>query len=164
MRFFSNNPDGRGLVFHETDKEAQKQANEALEAYRENASDEGWDDNVGDVCWGEVRQIATASETPAEEGETFNGELIDFYVDYQLEPPIDLSSTEISALNLLTEIRFALGDNGKRMQDELIEYCKELKLKKELYEVAIMETLKENANLADGENCTLWRLKKAIGE
>jgi hypothetical protein len=31
-----------------------------------------------------------------------------------------------SAFDLLSRIRFALGDNGKRMQDELIEYCKEL--------------------------------------
>jgi len=28
---------------------------------------------------------------------------------------------------------------------------------------AILKTLKENGHLADGENCTLWRLKQAIG-
>lgn len=32
----------------------------------------------------------------------------------------------ISALDLVSRIREALGDNGKRMQDELIEYCKKL--------------------------------------
>lgn len=28
---------------------------------------------------------------------------------------------------------------------------------------AIKETLEENRNLADGDKCTLWRLKQAIG-
>lgn len=32
-----------------------------------------------------------------------------------------------SALRLVTDIRFALGDDGKRMQPELIEWCKELR-------------------------------------
>jgi hypothetical protein len=31
-----------------------------------------------------------------------------------------------AALDLVSRIRFALGDNGKRMQDELIEWCKTL--------------------------------------
>ena len=33
----------------------------------------------------------------------------------------------ISALGLLSRVRFALGDNGKRMQDELLDYCRELR-------------------------------------
>lgn len=32
-----------------------------------------------------------------------------------------------SALDLLSRIRFALGDNGVRMQDELIAYCAEIR-------------------------------------
>ena len=32
-----------------------------------------------------------------------------------------------SAFDLLSRVRFALGDNGKRMQDELIAYCAELR-------------------------------------
>ena len=31
-----------------------------------------------------------------------------------------------SALDLLSRVRFALGDNGTRMQAELLEYCREL--------------------------------------
>ena len=31
-----------------------------------------------------------------------------------------------SLLMLLADIRFAIGDNGKRMQDELVAYCKEI--------------------------------------
>jgi hypothetical protein len=33
---------------------------------------------------------------------------------------------QLSVLDLITQIREALGDDGKRMQDELIEYCREL--------------------------------------
>ena len=32
-----------------------------------------------------------------------------------------------AALGLLSRVRFALGDNGKRMQDELLVYCAELR-------------------------------------
>ena len=32
-----------------------------------------------------------------------------------------------AALDLVSRIRFALGDDGKRMQDELIAYCAELR-------------------------------------
>ena len=32
-----------------------------------------------------------------------------------------------SALDLLSRVRFALGDNGLRMQDELIAYCAEMR-------------------------------------
>lgn len=31
-----------------------------------------------------------------------------------------------AALDLVSRIRMALNDNGKRMQDELLEYCREL--------------------------------------
>jgi len=39
------------------------------------------------------------------------------------EPPKD---PEVGALFLVAQIRQALGDNGKRMQDELLAYCREL--------------------------------------
>lgn len=35
-------------------------------------------------------------------------------------------SSEPGLLRLLVDLRFALGDNGKRMQDELVEYAREL--------------------------------------
>lgn len=41
----------------------------------------------------------------------------------------ELTKTQMEsagALDLVYRIRFALGDNGKRMQDELIAYCKHL--------------------------------------
>lgn len=41
--------------------------------------------------------------------------------------------------------------------DTLVKYISTL-------ETAIRETLEENGHLADGENCTLIKLKKAIGK
>ena len=41
---------------------------------------------------------------------------------------------ETAALWLVAGIRFALGDNGTRMQDELIDYCRELKAKADAYD------------------------------
>lgn len=38
----------------------------------------------------------------------------------------DEKTVSFSALRLVYEIRVALGDNGKMMQDELIEHCKNL--------------------------------------
>ena len=38
----------------------------------------------------------------------------------------------IAALDLVARIRHAVGDHGERMQDELIAYCKELRLCYEL--------------------------------
>jgi hypothetical protein len=37
-----------------------------------------------------------------------------------------MTETEHSLLSFLADLRIALGDNGKRMQPELIEYAKEL--------------------------------------
>lgn len=38
-----------------------------------------------------------------------------------------VARSEIGALHLVARIREALGDNGVRMQDELLEYCAELR-------------------------------------
>lgn len=46
----------------------------------------------------------------------------------RLETDLELARRDhASALLLVADIRFALGDNGKRMQAELVEYCKELR-------------------------------------
>ena len=45
----------------------------------------------------------------------------------------------VGAFDLLSRIRFALGDNGKRMQDELIAYCRELAAREPLKPVPLPE-------------------------
>ena len=66
------------------------------------------------------------------------------------------------------------------MKDEICEYCgtghppdqvanphyciaRLIEESDRLYE-AIVLTLNENSRLADGDDCTLWRLKKVIGK
>jgi hypothetical protein len=44
-----------------------------------------------------------------------------------------MSEYDYSLLKLLTDIRFACGDNGLRMQDELIEYIRQLKMDADRY-------------------------------
>lgn len=83
-RFFSHDPNGNGFDLHDTAEEAQKEAERCMDAYREDAADSGWDDNVTLVCWGEVRQIAVESLTPAKEGETFHGEPVTDWTHYDL--------------------------------------------------------------------------------
>ena len=47
----------------------------------------------------------------------------------------EADANQIAALDLVSRIRFALGDNGKRMQDELIIYCTEAVKDAERYRV-----------------------------
>lgn len=67
---------------------------------------------------------------------------------------------------LLADIRTALGDNGKRMQDELVEYCKEIREKAEADRwIPVSERLPDlgdcymtTQDLEDGEGVMSWPL------
>lgn len=45
----------------------------------------------------------------------------------------DARSDMVAALSLVADVRAAIGDDGKRMQSELIEYCKAMKRDAERY-------------------------------
>lgn len=49
---------------------------------------------------------------------------------------LELREQSIGALRLVADIRFALGDRGARMQDELLDYCKSLS---RLWDVIVYE-------------------------
>lgn len=74
--WFSYDPEGHGMLFHDTADAARRAAESAMEVERDEASAEfgGWSDLVTDICWGEVRQRAAA--IPAPEG----------FEDYELQP------------------------------------------------------------------------------
>lgn len=55
-RYFAYDPD-MGFETFATEQEAINFANEVIDDYRD-AADEGWDDLVEQVCWGEVKQVA----------------------------------------------------------------------------------------------------------
>jgi len=67
------------------------------------------------------------------------------FLDHRITGPVSVIAISLMAdfaiqhanrenarlIQLLTDIRFALGDDGKRMQDELVEYCKEVKAERD---------------------------------
>lgn len=63
-----------GFEFFDTEDEARKWAEEAMEHYHDTASD-GWPDNIAALQWGEVlpRQVATCvASSPAPAGSEFD--------------------------------------------------------------------------------------------
>lgn len=57
---------------------------------------------------------------------------------------------ETGALYLLARVREALGDNGKRMQDELIEYCRALRNERDSYRAALEQIGADGAKISQG--------------
>ncbi|MAF36326.1 hypothetical protein CL622_04375 [archaeon] len=60
MKFFSYDPED-GLSTHDTAEEAKQEADNYIDHYRDHA-DEGWDEMVEQVCWGEVKEQAAMFE------------------------------------------------------------------------------------------------------
>ena len=58
---------------------------------------------------------------------------------------------EMACIKLLAEIRFACGDNGKRMQDELVQYIAELYRQAESVPEAWRSTMKELSDDLESE-------------
>ena len=86
-RFFSYDPNDR-MRYHDTAKEAKAEAEAALSVYRDNAADDGWDESVDEVMWGEIKGIAVESTVPAKEGDdTWNGEPVTEWTHYDLKKP-----------------------------------------------------------------------------
>jgi len=78
-RFFVHDPDGNVEKFR-TQQEAIDKANSLIEFYRENSADDGWDELVGQIFWGEIKQTAEmVNKEPAPEGSSF-----DYSCDYAL--------------------------------------------------------------------------------
>jgi len=53
--------------------------------------------------------------------------------------------TTRSLLSYLADLRFALGDDGRRMQDELLEYCRDLRRSKGTIQAALGNGADEDA-------------------
>ncbi len=81
MKWFSYDPNGDGMSFHDTEKKAQGAALDALELEQDRAG-EGWSEEVTDICWGQVREKVEETERhPKREDETHEG---DYTVSYGL--------------------------------------------------------------------------------
>jgi hypothetical protein len=99
-RYFSH--DGETYTTHATEAEAQAEAQKAIDWWRDEA-DEGWDEAVTRVCWGEIREYAeerpdnTDGEEPA--------------YDYVLAPVVPVSPALRDILATLDANRATWGDN-----------------------------------------------------
>lgn len=60
-RFFSYSCEN-GMLLHDTAAAAKAVAEAELEAYREAAYDDGWSQDTGSTCWGEIRQRAIETD------------------------------------------------------------------------------------------------------
>lgn len=71
-RFFCYDPDN-GINFYATEAEAREAAQSVVDTFRDIAADDGWQDEVEEVCWGVVRQRAKLLEIPGVLVETDEG-------------------------------------------------------------------------------------------
>ena len=58
--WFSYDPEGDGFVLHENSQEARKEAEAALAAYRDFSTEDGWGENMEDICWGKLHLFERA--------------------------------------------------------------------------------------------------------
>ena len=80
MKWFSYDPEGWGLEFHKTKERAKARADKAISEAEGAAYDGGWEENVTDICWGQVSE--RAQETERRKGEPH--EEFDEYIVYAL--------------------------------------------------------------------------------
>lgn len=84
MRYFSYDPNGNGFELHKTGEEAKKVADDAL-GYERGEASEGWDDNVDQICWGELKQRVVMTESrPRTDEDVYVSSDIDMIVNYRL--------------------------------------------------------------------------------
>jgi len=95
--WFSYDPNGDGMVFHVTHEAAQKAASKAFDAELDYARDSGWTDEVGQICWGVVKERVSETlrktKPPQEQLDAYgydedgqNWNHFDEYVECQLLP------------------------------------------------------------------------------
>lgn len=79
-KYFTYDPDD-GFELHDTEDKARMEAERILRCYAVAATNEGWDELTGQICWGELKQYT--KEIKHDERVYFEGELC-FCVDYKL--------------------------------------------------------------------------------
>lgn len=67
-KYFAYSND-HGFERFSTAEEAEQFAQWLLDQYREDSHDEGWSEDVGSVCWGELKQNAYGYNIPNVPGE-----------------------------------------------------------------------------------------------
>ena len=84
-RFFAYDPE-TGFEIFQTAAQAQEHAEDCINEYRGEAGD-GWDEQVGQVCWGEIKaETVQVGLRPATEDDATSCEM---YCDYALKDLTD---------------------------------------------------------------------------
>lgn len=96
--YFAYDTDG-GFTNHDTAERAQKEAQDAIEYFRESACD-GWSDEVDSVCWGAIMQQAEKVDERPVTSEDRCAIHIECYCDYTLLPSIKLNIEDESVCQI----------------------------------------------------------------
>ena len=81
-KFFCYCPDA-GFDTFDTEKEAKDSAETSIDCHRDNA-DEGWDEEVSQICWGEIKQKSTICDVRPVGQDDHVSPDCDTICDYQL--------------------------------------------------------------------------------
>lgn len=81
-KWFSYCPAVDDFNVHDTEEEAKVAAKSSIEYFRD-SSEDGWSDEVGQVCWGILSEIATMTDKEDLPPDSF----FDYHCDYQLRKP-----------------------------------------------------------------------------
>ena len=73
--YFSYSPID-GMLFHKTEEEAKKEAEDSIQQYL----NEQWDEEVEEVCWGIINEFATKTNVRDDPSGDF-----DYLCDYELQ-------------------------------------------------------------------------------
>ena len=82
-KFFCYCPDA-GFDTYQTEKEAKDSAETSIDWHRANA-DEGWDEEVSQVCWGGIKQTATICNVRPVTEDDYVVPSVSTICDYQLK-------------------------------------------------------------------------------
>lgn len=83
-KFFCYDPNGGGMDFFDTSEEAKAAAVRGFEFEQQEAADDGWNENVHELCWGEVREAVV--ETARRDVNDDEDHRFDEIVECELKP------------------------------------------------------------------------------
>lgn len=156
--FFSFDPFGDGLTFHDTAEEAKQKAEESLDYCRDVAGSDGWSDEVEWICWGRVSQcIKLISSEPDPSGRFDSIDNYDFVspVPFGLKDQL-LDETDNAALQEVHAKGCECGD------DEACQFVRE----RDALRTRIVELERElaEAQSSDAESLAMYRRARKRAE
>ncbi len=89
FRYFAYDPNDCCQLF-KTKEEAIEFCKKALETYHEECYDDGWDEDVELLCWGEIKEIATICDVepwPNDDNDEDFEPPFEYSCNYKMKPP-----------------------------------------------------------------------------